>query len=374
MKKLVVIPSEPISEYEKKGLKNLERYYNPGLFFDEVYVISLWEKEKCFKHGMNIIPIKDKEEYKLQIEKIKPDIIRSYGGYWASQLACLNRVKNIPVICSVHDTNKLLIYKSLKFADAHIYMTKAVENKVKSIVDCSHVSSFILPNRVDIDNNTRYENLDIPFVKYILHVGRKTEQKNIFNVIKALKNLPDDINLILVGAGDFKIYEDFIISENLTNRILNIDRVDNDKLKSFYKNAIALVVPSRWEGFGVVFIEAQAHECPVITSNIAPMNEFLNNENAILINDYESEDEIAKAVLSIDNNSKFRRDIIINAKANVRQFSRGNIEKREIEIYKKVIFGNKIIDNFKFKNFHYYIIDFYFRIFRMVENKVKGIL
>ncbi len=42
-KRLVVIPSNSIRDFEKAGYQGLNRYYNPGQLFDEVFVLSPFE-------------------------------------------------------------------------------------------------------------------------------------------------------------------------------------------------------------------------------------------------------------------------------------------------------------------------------------------
>ena len=52
--RLVVIPTKPISAYERAGYDWLERYFNPMGFFDEVFALSPLEEEDRKAHGMTI--------------------------------------------------------------------------------------------------------------------------------------------------------------------------------------------------------------------------------------------------------------------------------------------------------------------------------
>ena len=49
--------------------------------------------------------------------------------------------------------------------------------------------------------------------------------------------------------------------------------VDNNQLKQYYKEADVVVLPSRWEGNGLPFLEASAYGRPIITVDAPPMNE-----------------------------------------------------------------------------------------------------
>jgi glycosyltransferase involved in cell wall biosynthesis len=48
---------------------------------------------------------------------------------------------------------------------------------------------------------------------------------------------------------------------------------DDDRLRQLYGTSSALVMPSRWEGFGLPVLEAMAAGCPVITTSAAALQE-----------------------------------------------------------------------------------------------------
>jgi len=52
MRRLAVIPSDPIEEYLKKGFsqERLRNYYNPSLFFNEVYLLSPFLTSSLYKN------------------------------------------------------------------------------------------------------------------------------------------------------------------------------------------------------------------------------------------------------------------------------------------------------------------------------------
>ena len=75
----------------------------------------------------------------------------------------------------------------------------------------------------------------------------------------------------------------------LSTRITWIDAVPNVDLAHYYASADVFCTPSRWEGFGIVFVEAMAAGSVVVTSNVAPMNEFISHrKSGILVDDHEN--------------------------------------------------------------------------------------
>jgi len=203
----------------------------------------------------------------------------------------------------------------------------------------------ILGNRVDTAkfdyfpnlNDEDFELFKIPKnKKIVLHIGRKSAEKNIETVIKSLKYLENDTILILIGQGDFIKYKGLISSLKLDDRVFNFEKVENHQLPKLYNLADVFCVPSKWEGFGLVFIEAAACKTKIVTSNIAPINEFLINDGVMncLLNDFDVPQSIAKAINKLLNNNEINensREIIVN------RFDKSVISKNEVDIYKRLI-------------------------------------
>ncbi len=349
MKKLVFFPSDPIEDYIKKGrtYEFLDEYYNPGSFFDEVYCLSPWGEKDKEKIG-NICYIKaDPLQFKEIIKTIKPDVVRGYGGYRCSDWVSISKVKGIPTVVSVHDTNPELIHESLKYADGIICMSQAVKDAVKKIVPSVTKNIWVMPNRIDTElfkkkeDKEYFNKLDekFPGKFHVIHVGRKTKQKNLETVIKSMEYLDNGIVTVFIGQGDTDYYKKIAEDCGVTTRCFFVDRVESNDMPLWYSWCDCMCTPSRWEGFGYVFIEAAACEAAVITSNIGPMNEYLTNErNAILIDDYENPVEIAnsiKKVLARDNKIEEMKE---NAREVGLRFKKSAIDEQEIEIYRK-IFG-----------------------------------
>lgn len=345
MKKLVVIPSDPIHAYEAKGTSGwLKEYYNPTGFFDEVYVLSPIEKIKEEKYGLKIIPVNNDKEYRAKLRNINPVCVRAYGGYWATDYAVFNKLKGIPVVSSVHDTNKELIHRSLKYSDYIISMSYVIKEILLTSNLGKENSIKILGNRVNTDDFTEIKKTDpniqkirnqFPNGKMILHVGRKTFQKNIENVITSLKFLPDDFFLVQIGKGNFSEYHEIIIKEGLDKRVFEYQSIENKELRYWYNSADVICIPSRWEGFGVVFIEAGACMSKIVTANLAPMNELLVNdlEMNFLVDKYEDPESISKYILEACttklSNSNTRDNII-------QKFDKNIIDANEASIYSEM--------------------------------------
>lgn len=347
MKKLVIIPSDSVQSLVGAGwsYEQLEEYYNPGSLFDEVYCLYPHEESKTI--GKIKYLRVGTEEIKGYLKDIKPNVVRGYGGGWASVHANINRIQDVPVIISVHDVNPIYVDSSLKYADKIICMTDAVKNAVEKISGVVESRIEKLPNRVDIKmfshriNQSFRQKMDKKYGqgKFILHVGRKTYQKNLDTLIKALNYLPFEYKAIFLGTGDSITYEEIAKQENVYSRCFFENSVPKEELPFYYSWCDCMCTPSRWEGFGIVFIEAAACECVVVTSDVAPMNEYLKNEeNAFLVKDCEDPFELASVIMRAAEKNELTDNIRKKARNTViKLFSKDKVDKAEVKIYEDVM-------------------------------------
>jgi|GEM_PF-4044996 len=344
---LVVIPSDPIGAYEAKGTSSwLKDYYNPNGYFDEVYVLSPREMKERNAYGLKIIPVKSNRDYKNKLKKINPICVRAYGGYWATDYANYNRVVGVPVISSIHDTSIDFIHKSLKFSDKYITMSNVIKKILLEKKYANDQEIYVLGNRVDFNvfkkTNKNVQNIrnNFPLGKMILHVGRISEEKNFETVIQSLNFLNSDFFIVHIGMGDFTALNSIIEKENFKNRVFHIPKVENDELVHWYNAADVVCNPSKREGFGVVFIEAAACKSKIVTSNIAPMNEFLINDHEMnyLVDDYENPQKISEAINKLLCLESSNNDTLNSIK---KKYSKEIISNNEILQYKTVNNKNK---------------------------------
>jgi len=379
IKKLVIIPSDSISSYINAGIDWLEEYYNPNLMFDKIFILSPFDKEKInITKNIEVIPIKNNIDYLKKIKKIKPNIIRAYGGKISADIACYNKIPNVPVIVSLHDSRYSWISKSIKNADLILCMSNIIKNKVIKKISTKN-KIIILPNRVNTQIFKKNMKDIKKYGKYILCIGRRSKEKNIETIIKSLKYIQKDINLLQIGKGSKDKYQKIAKKINVNERCIWLNNISNKELPRYYSNSICLCNPSLNEGFGIIFIEAAACEAKIVTSNISPMNEYLTNKkNALLINNYKSPKEIAKQINDILNNKY--KNIGKNARKISLKFDKKTISNKEEKIYQDILRKNitPIIKNKKVYNLlqiKYYKLK-YFTYFKSISmfKKIKLIL
>ncbi len=115
---------------------------------------------------------------------------------------------------------------------------------------------------------------------WLVNTARLVHQKGADDTIRALLNLPDNVKLLLVGAGsDEKMLKDLTKELKLENRVIFTGAVDRSVVTLYRKVADVFVGPSRSEGLGNAFLSAMASRLPVVTTQEGGLAEFVYGEN-----------------------------------------------------------------------------------------------
>lgn len=130
--------------------------------------------------------------------------------------------------------------------------------------------------------------------KYFLYVGNAYPHKNLESIIALSVAFPEHI-FVLVGKEDF-FYRRLRLTIRDTRNIFFVGFVSDRDLSVLYRNAVAYLFPSRYEGFGLPGLEAMQYGLPVIASNQGSLPEIYG-ESALFF-DPDREDDFKKTVQS----------------------------------------------------------------------------
>ncbi|MGI5817363.1 MAG: glycosyltransferase family 4 protein [Armatimonadota bacterium] len=343
---LAVIPNDPLEAWERAGyISWLPGYFNPTGMFDRVYIVSPREPEGAREaHGMTVVGA-PAPRFADALREISPDVIRAYNADWAADLLARSRPREIPALASVHNIPPNPVHTSLQCMDTVICISEIVRTAVLR-VGVPRERTANVPNRVDtgifrpIRDESEQQALSSQFPEghHVLFVGRKTEQKNLDTLLEAMTHLPPDYHLVLIGQGDENRYVRRAEMLGVGGRCHWISRVPNTELPRWYSWCDCFCVPSRWEGFGIVFIEAAACGAPIVTSDIAPMNEYLvDGESASLVRAYEHPGALSEAIRKTCEDEDYRQRISAGARELSRRFDRERVEAVEAAVYEQAL-------------------------------------
>lgn len=133
---------------------------------------------------------------------------------------------------------------------------------------------------------------------YFLYLGTLKPNKNIPFLIKSFSlflkktslfkggcpTAAGQVGLVIAGKKGWLFDEIFktVTDLKLENKVIFTDYINNIEKWTLYKNAISLVIPSTYEGFGIPAIEAMKVGTPVIASNIKPFQEVIGKSGLII--------------------------------------------------------------------------------------------
>ncbi len=280
------------------SLKRFLKKLNPDLFVGTDGIIPLNTKTKTLSviHDLNF------EHYPEQLPK-------KYRKYYCN---------NFP-----------------KFATQATRIATVSEFSKKDIIETYNIS----PDKIDVVFNGANENFKPINQEKILEIKKRfTAGKNYFlfigtlhprkNLIRLFQSFDDfktqtnsDFKLLIVGKKMWWTDEIENVFNSLHHKtdIVFAGRVDEQDLYQITASAYALTYVPIFEGFGIPLVEAMSCGVPVITSNVTSMPEVV--EDAGLLVDPFSVNDISKAMIQIVENPELRNQLAEKSQIQAKKFS-----------------------------------------------------
>ena len=146
-----------------------------------------------------------------------------------------------------------------------------------------------VPNRAAC-NETDRRAYDLPSPIKLLFVGNVVRRKGLDHLIRALSLLDNRaVKLDVIGDHSFdaRFYRELrnlVASCSLEDVVTFHGSVSDVRLNALYKSADLLVMPSTYEGYGIVYAEAMQAGLPIIAARGGPVSEIVRDgENALLV-------------------------------------------------------------------------------------------
>lgn len=333
---LILIPSLKIGGGAERIASNL------SLKLSEKYLISIITffhfkqtypfkgKFYCFKENLYFgkLLLRPFKIYKI-IRSFSPNIILTFMDYttlWYIFTKLLFRIK-IPLIASIRN-NPILRYKkenigylgryynflikllySTKIVDVIVPVTKKIQVILEKYYQIDKTKLKTIYNGINIEkikemakeNINDYEQIfyNNQIIKFIT-MGRLTEQKGYFNLIKAFSKVKKQVpnsKLFIIGDGKLRNKLMLLIKKEKLNSDIILLGKQKNPFKFIAKSDI-FILSSLYEGFPNVIIEAMACELPIISTNCETgPNEILNNGEYGLLTKVNDSEDLAKKML-----------------------------------------------------------------------------
>ena len=143
---------------------------------------------------------------------------------------------------------------------------------------------------------------------YLLYVGNSKPHKNLRTLLLAMQMLGSEAPpLYLVGADPADVRR-LAAGLSLDGLLHPRQGLSDAELATMYRGALALVFPSRFEGFGLPVVEAMACGCAVVSSDIMPVREVAGD--AACYFDPGDPEGLAKCVRSVVADEALRQSLV----------------------------------------------------------------
>ena len=186
----------------------------------------------------------------------------------------------------IHETEAWLTYEAWKVICCSDYMI----THVKWAFGLPPDKLVMVPNGVNFEAYARKPNEDmsqfrsrfaLPQEKIVLFVGRLVHEKGAHVLVSAVPKVLDkiDAKFIFVGNGYMRDQlSDLARHLGIAHKVMFTGFVDDETLQKLQKCADVSVVPSLFEPFGIVALEAMAAGSPVVVSDAGGLPEIVNHE------------------------------------------------------------------------------------------------
>jgi glycosyltransferase involved in cell wall biosynthesis len=170
---------------------------------------------------------------------------------------------------------------------------------------------------------------------YLYYVGNAHPHKNVERLIRVFASIHQKfphIQLVVSGPEDY--FWTRIKKEGLGEGVVATGFVTDRELVTFYKNALAYVMPSLEEGFGIPLLEAMATGTPVVCSKAGSLPEVAGK--AALFFDPTSDEDILKKLSKLIKDESLQKELVQKGNVRVKEFSWDTLAKQTLQIYKSV--------------------------------------
>ncbi|HET6244033.1 MAG: glycosyltransferase [Bacteroidetes bacterium] len=295
------------------------------------------------------IPLNSLKLFEKYIEKYgKPQLIHAHFGLWSGYAAMkIHEKYKIPYIITEHTSYFVekkyngyelrAISKAYDKSSAIITVSSALKKEV--IKNTHNKEVRIIPNMID----TSFFKPDYSVIKedMIFSLGNLIKTKGQDILIKAFALIAPAIpsyKLVIGGDGPEKenlielatqlaIQEKIIFPGNLT-------RIE---IRNYLHKSKCFALPSKFETFGIVYMEAIACGVPVVATKCGGPEDFINQNNGILC-ETDNIEEIAHAMKSILMNLNSYNLTEMHSFVN-RNYSKENISQMLVNLYQEKIKG-----------------------------------
>jgi|SRR3989344_3038538 len=224
----------------------------------------------------------------------------------------------------------------LSFYKYFIVLSRVTRRKISDSNPKAHF--FVIPNGVDLPNQIKVKKSKRV---HILFIGRiEINQKGLDLLLKSFKLISSKVKkkLVIAGTGTTKeIHElrELVSSLDLTKDVELVGRVQGREWEKVLKAAWVVVIPSRFETFPLVALEALAYQSPVVCFDIEGLK-WLPNTVSLKAKKFNT-NQLAESILKLSSNSAARRRLLKDTSEFIAQHSWKNVATKYDNAFRSIL-------------------------------------
>lgn len=161
--------------------------------------------------------------------------------------------------------------------------------------------------------------------KIMISVGRLVPWKGFKELIEMmpyiLESVPE-VKLHIIGNGPQRAELEKVIRDlNLSKKVLLLGKISRRELLMRKRLSDIFIFNTHWESFSFDTVESMSLGLPVITTNIGPLPELIENDKDGVLVEPDNKEQIKNAIVKVLQNDNFRLSIIKNARKKSKKFS-----------------------------------------------------
>ncbi len=291
-----------------------------------------------------------------------------HGHDWLVANACDHLAKRFaaPLVTTIHATE---YGRHQGWVDKHPQtyihgVERWITNRSQRVIACSHymreqiVDIFgveerrvnVIPNGIDPDDLQAQDPAELerlraefaaPEQKLVLLIGRLVYEKGFQLALEAMPRVLEEApgtRFLVAGSGTHEAELHRQAEElGLMDHGTFLGWIGDDVLHSLYRIADLTVVPSIYEPFGLVALEAMASGCPCIVADTGGLREVVPHEEAGLRFRAHDPDALAEVAIRVLSDDELGRRLVAEAYEHVRRFDWGDVAEQTAAVYADLV-------------------------------------
>jgi glycosyltransferase involved in cell wall biosynthesis len=290
------------------------------------FTFRLWSPTTSRWKGQEQVPGLHKYDILIQDELNHPSLIGANSGKHP-----------YPIVSLVHhlrcselrpkwqnDLYRIVEKKYLQSVDGFIFNSQTTQGVVNSVVENSKPSVVAYPptdrfgkaiSESEIKERSKKKELNIVFL------GNVIERKGLHTLLKALTTILHPSSFVLDVIGSLttdpayaKTIQAYITNNHLSSFVFLHGPLDNDPLREKLNQAHVLIVPSSYEGFGIVYLEGMGFGLPAIGTTAGAASEVIEHGKTGYLIDPNDSDALANHIEQLATDRSLLTQLSLNAR------------------------------------------------------------